>query len=393
MGGAPVTIKYLIRAGIEISGIVDKPDVIGAIFGQTEGLLGEDLDLRELQKSGRIGRIHVELIEKGDKSHGEIVIPSGLDRAETALIAASLEVIEKVGPCDARVHIKAIEDIREEKRRKILERAKELLKKMSREAIPNSRKLADEVLNAVREQEVIKYGSEELPAGPEIDTSDTVIVVEGRADVINLIKNGFKNVIGMGGTSIPKTIIDLSRRKHIIAFVDGDRGGELILRELLKVAEIDEVAIAPPGKEVEELTNKEIVKCLQNRVPVAEYLHKDSIQLAKQQKALIEGEISIPQSIMTQIKELENTLEAILYDNNWNIIQKVAVSELPEIMQKIPEAYALAFDGIITQRILDLSEDKSVKLIIGAKLGNIVKKPLNIQILTFTDLKKEENNK
>ncbi len=392
MGGAPVTIKYLIKAGIEINGIVDKPDVIGAIFGQTEGLLGEDLDLRELQKSGRIGRIQVDLIEKGDKSHGEIVIPSGLDRAETALIAASLEVIEKVGPCDARVHIKAIEDIREEKRRRILERAKEFLKKMSRETIPNSRKLTEEVLSAVREQEVIKYGSEELPAGPEIDRSETVIVVEGRADVINLIKNGFKNVIGMEGTSIPKTIIDLSRRKHIIAFVDGDRGGEIILRELLKVAEIDEVAIAPPGKEVEELTNKEIVKCLQNRVPVAEYLHKDLAQPAKQQKALIFGEIAIPQPIITQIKELENTLEAVLYDSNWNIIQKVAVSELPETMQKTLGAYVLAFDGIITQRILDLSEGKSIKLIIGAKLGNIVKKPLNVQILTFTDLK-EENNK
>jgi DNA primase len=391
MGGAPVTIKYLIKAEIEINGIVDKPDVIGAIFGQTEGLLGEDLDLRELQKSGRIGRIQVDLIEKGDKSHGEIIIPSGLDRAETALIAASLEVIEKVGPCDARVHIKTIEDVREEKRRKILERAKELLRKMSRETIPDSRKLTDEVLSAVREQEVIKYGSEELPAGPEVDAADTVIIVEGRADVINLIKNGFKNVVGIGGTSIPKTIIDLSRRKHTIAFVDGDRGGELILRELLKVAEIDEVAIAPPGKEVEELTNKEIVKCLQNRVPVAEYLHRDSLQPIKQQKASIEEKTSIPQHIITQIKKLENTLESILYDANWNMLQKVAVSELPETIQKTSGIYALVFDGIITQRILDLAEDKSIKLIIGAKLGNILRKPLNIQILTFTDLKEEEN--
>jgi DNA primase len=391
MGGAPVTIKYLIKAEIEINGIVDKPDVIGAIFGQTEGLLGEDLDLRELQKSGRIGRIQVDLIEKGDKSHGEIIIPSGLDRAETALVAASLEVIEKVGPCDARVHIKTIEDVREEKRRKILERAKELLRKMSRETIPDSRKLTDEVLSAVREQEVIKYGSEELPAGPEVDAADTVIIVEGRADVINLIKNGFKNVVGIGGTSIPKTIIDLSRRKHTIAFVDGDRGGELILRELLKVAEIDEVAIAPPGKEVEELTNKEIVKCLQNRVPVAEYLHRDSLQPIKQQKASIEEKTSIPQHIITQIKKLENTLESILYDANWNMLQKVAVSELPETIQKTSGIYALVFDGIITQRILDLAEDKSIKLIIGAKLGNILRKPLNIQILTFTDLKEEEN--
>ena len=49
-----VSSKYIIHANIDIEGVVDRPDVIGAIFGQTEGLLGADLELRELQKSGRI---------------------------------------------------------------------------------------------------------------------------------------------------------------------------------------------------------------------------------------------------------------------------------------------------------------------------------------------------
>ena len=55
------TTKYIINAQFEVDGVVEKPDVVGAIFGQTEGLLGEDLDLRELQKTGRIGRIDISV--------------------------------------------------------------------------------------------------------------------------------------------------------------------------------------------------------------------------------------------------------------------------------------------------------------------------------------------
>jgi len=57
----------VIRAKIEIEGVVDKPDVVGAIFGQTEGLLGEDLDLRELQRTGRVGRIQIAVKSEGDR--------------------------------------------------------------------------------------------------------------------------------------------------------------------------------------------------------------------------------------------------------------------------------------------------------------------------------------
>ena len=53
--------KYLIHARLQAKGIVEKPDVIGAIFGQTEGLLGADMDLRELQRTGRVGRIEVDV--------------------------------------------------------------------------------------------------------------------------------------------------------------------------------------------------------------------------------------------------------------------------------------------------------------------------------------------
>lgn len=263
---SPVASKYIVNSTIEIEGIVDRPDVIGAIFGQTEGLLGEDLELRELQRSGRIGRIEVNLEPRGGKSSGSIIIPSSLDKAETAVIAAALEIIQRIGPCNAKVRVTNIEDVRISKRQFVIDRAKELLRNMLDTGSPDSQELTEEVVNSVRVMEVVEYGPDRLPAGPGVDEAEEVIVVEGRADVVNLLKHGFKNVIAMNGTQVPPTISELSHRKDIVVFVDGDRGGNLILKEVFAVAEVDFVTKAPDGKEVEELAKKEIHKALRSRI-------------------------------------------------------------------------------------------------------------------------------
>jgi len=263
---SPVAAKYIVHSTITIDGIVDRPDVIGAIFGQTEGLLGNDLELRELQRSGRIGRIEVNMNTSGGKTNGEIIIPSSLDKTETAIVAAALEIIQRIGPCNAKIEVKNIEDVRTSKRQFVIERAKELLKELTEETLPDSQELADEVAQSVRMLEVSEYGKERLSSGPAIDESDEIIIVEGRADVLNLLKHGFKNAIAMNGTSVPQTIKDLTRKKTCTVFVDGDRGGDLIIRELLSVAEVDFVTKAPDGKEVEEITKKEIHKSLRGRI-------------------------------------------------------------------------------------------------------------------------------
>ena len=124
---AQSTIKYLIEADFSANGVVEKPDVIGAIFGQTEGLLGQDLDLRELQRTGRIGRIEVNLKEDKGTTSGTIQIPSSLDASETSLIAAAVETIERIGPCESSIKLRAIKDIRMVKRDYVVDRAKEIL--------------------------------------------------------------------------------------------------------------------------------------------------------------------------------------------------------------------------------------------------------------------------
>src|SRR3989344_2345707 len=211
-------------------GLSDRPDVIGAIFGQTEGFLGQDLELRELQRSGKVGMIEVKLDTINGKSSGQIIIPCSLDKAETAIIAAALETIERIGPCNSKVKVEKIEDVRVSKREFVIARAKELLMNLQENVLPDSQEITEEVSQAVRMLEIVEWGRERLPAGPAIDESEEIIVVEGRADVLNLLKNGFKNAVAINGTSVPDSIKELCRQKTVTAFVDGDRGGDIILK-------------------------------------------------------------------------------------------------------------------------------------------------------------------
>jgi len=262
------TVKYLIYTNVEIGGLVEKPDVVGAIFGQTEGLLGDELDLRDLQKNGRIGRIEVDLQGRGGKTSGIIKIPSSLDMVETCIIAAALETVDRVGPCEAKLRISKVEDTRNMKRKQLVDRAKSLLKNLLSTEIPESKEISQTVRDEVKTAEIVNFGNDRLPAGPSVDRSNEVIFVEGRADVINLLKNDITNVVAIGGAKVTRTIVDLSKKKEVTLFLDGDRGGDIILNELAQGGvDIDFVARAPTGIEVEELTRKEIIKYLRSKVP------------------------------------------------------------------------------------------------------------------------------
>lgn len=273
----PSATKYMVKAKINADGIVEKPDVVGAIFGQTEGLLGDELDLRDLQKSGRIGRIEVEITSKGGKSDGIIYMSSSLDQVETVILASALETVDRVGPCKASIHVLGIEDVRVTKREKVVERAKELLNELIKQYKGTSVDLTESVRQSVQVEEITTYGKDKCPAGPNVKDSESIIIVEGRSDVLNLLKAGIKNAIAVEGTNIPKTVQDLSRERVATAFVDGDRGGELILRELFQVAEVDFVARAPRAHEVEELTAKQIIKCLRNKMPGDQYMEMNGL--------------------------------------------------------------------------------------------------------------------
>ncbi|MBI2044800.1 toprim domain-containing protein [Candidatus Pacearchaeota archaeon] len=246
---SPVSIKYMIHANFVAEGALEKPDIIGAIFGQTEGLLGADLEMRELQKEGKIGRIEVELERSDKRTSGKIKVPTALDQSETTLVAAAIETIERIGPCDSQIEVERIEDVR-----------------------GNKREISNQIKDSTRMAGINEYGDSKLPCG---DLSEKeIIVVEGRADVLNLLKNGVKNVIAMNGTKLPDEIKQLGKEKDIVLFVDGDRGGKLIAQNVVDNVKIAAIAVAPEGKEVEELTGKEILMQLRKKFSPEEFFFK-----------------------------------------------------------------------------------------------------------------------
>ena len=394
------TTKYLIHAQINANGIVEKPDVVGAVFGQTEGLLSNDLDLRELQRTGRIGRIQVNIHSNGGRAKGDIVIPSSLDRVETAILAASLETINRVGPCEAQIQTLKVEDVRAVKREQVVNRAKEIYKNMVESVGPASMKMIEEVREAMRIHEISEYGDDRLPAGPSIHTSDAIIVVEGRSDVLNLLKYGIKNTVAVEGVSVPQSIGELSKKRTTTAFVDGDRGGELILKELLQIGDVDYITRAPQGKEVEDLEKDEVLVALRDKVPTPQFLanhnilsesdnngHKkhDKHHHKKHQKYNKEPEIEDDEvSLMKDmLKEFEGTGCGAILDEALNMTKEVEVENIYEELKNIEEsADTVIFDGIISQRLVDVSSQKGIKKLVAFK-SNIVKKPHNLKIITI----------
>jgi len=421
------TTKYMIRAKIIADGMVEKPDVVGAIFGQTEGLIGDDLDLRELQKTSRIGRIEVNLQFKSKKSEGEITVPSSLDQVETAILASALETIDRVGPCKAKIETQSVEDVRATKKTRIIERAKELLSKIMEESKSAGVDLTDSVRQAVQVEEIVSFGQDKCPAGPNVESTDAIIVVEGRSDVLNLLKYGIKNSIAVEGTSIPQTIVDLAAKKNVTVFVDGDRGGELIIKEILQVAEVDHIARAPRNVEVEEMSQKQIIKALRNKIPTDQFLEMFNISIPQKSdndnksgsgsssgsrsdrvgngkpqnqnnnsggspkidsgKPPAKTLSSDQEAYKNTLNTLNGSLKANLLNGSYEVVKEVNVRNLTDDLKDTPKGVtAVVFDGVITQRLVDLASEKGIKAIVGMKKGNVTKQPKNIDIIIKADL-------
>ena len=457
------TVKYLVKATFEVDGIIEKPDIVGALFGQTEGLLGDELDFRELQKNGRLGRIEVETQVKGGKTFGQIYVPSSLDMVETSILAASLEIVDRVGPCEARITVEKIEDSRSVKRKQLLDRARHLLKGLILEELPESKVLTELVRDELKVSEVSSYGEDKLSCGPLVSQSDAIIVVEGRADVINLLKNGIKNVVAVGGANVGKTIAKLCNEKEVTVFLDGDRGGDIILKELMAVADIDYVARAPAGKEVEELARKEIIQCLRKRIPGEQATNgnkqqersfdrprgsssgsgmggdryserplrqeplRQPVSMQRQEfrqplhplqsrPMLVESEpiqqapmrpklefkprmveldslpsiapipVSLPQSdnapmLLSALKSLEGSLKARVYGANFELISEVPIRDIMKALTDTEGVKAVVLDGIVTQRLVDLCEQKKAEYLVGVRAGTIMRKPAITKII------------
>jgi DNA primase len=305
-----------------------------------------------------------------------------LDRVSTALIAASIESINRVGPCSAKVSIEKIEDIREARRKIIIDRAKEILHKWTIESMPSVDDVYKEISDTMKIGKVEKYGPEDLPAGPGLDSAKEIIVVEGRADIINLMRCGIFNTVALEGAKVPESIKKLTKEKTATALLDGDRGGDLILKELLQVTNVRFIGRAPRGKEIEECNCKEIAEAIEAKVPITEAAGKPA---KKPESVPHHIKVEVPEPVGQAAKALQGTLEAVLLNDKFEFIERLPVSQLAEKLQQVTGVDTVVFDGIITQRIVDIAGEKNIRRIVASRISEAVKPALNVELVTFQD--------
>jgi DNA primase len=409
-------VKYHVKLKFEVDGLVEKADIIGAIFGQTEGLLGPEMNLNELQKVSKVGRIEVNVDTKSNMAKGDALIPMSTDISTAALIAAAIESIDKVGPFQARFGLVGIDDIRAIKKKLIVDRAKKIVQEWATKTISEGEEMLKDVYDASKPGKLTAFGKAQLACGTGVFDSDWIILVEGRADVINLLRAGFDNAIAIEGAKIDETVTKLTEGKKVIAFLDGDRAGDLILKELQGLVKVDKILRAPPGREVEECTPLEIAEILKEIVPFVSpnvhhaqplqtsqlenkqgYRRDRPEQVAEEQQPAstvaapnsINDNVQDNEDILSAVKEvypqINETLEAVLLDSSMKTLLKIPVSEVIKNINTAEGAKMLVLDGIITQRLVDAADKAGIEYIIGHRMGEL-KKSTYITVRTFTDL-------
>jgi DNA primase len=404
-------VKYHVKLKFEVDGLVEKADIIGAIFGQTEGLLGPEMNLNELQKVSKVGRIEVNVDTKSNMAKGDALIPMSTDISTAALIAAAIESIDKVGPFQAKFGLLGIDDIRAIKKKVIVDRAKKIVQEWATKTISEGEEMLKDVYDASKPGKLTAFGKAQLSCGTGVFDSDWVILVEGRADVINLLRAGFDNAIAIEGAKIDETITKLTEGKKVIAFLDGDRAGDLILKELQGLVKIDKILRAPMGREVEECTPLEIAEILKETMPFAtangqqrtqSLQQAGSIQLQKQerQQQIEEQQLQITSQSNSNIKEedtgillavkevypqINETLEAVVLDSSMKTLLKVPVSDIVKKLNSTEGAKMLVLDGIVTQRLVEAADKVGIEYIVGHRTGEL-KKSTDVRVRTFGDM-------
>jgi len=371
-------VKYHVKLSYEVDGLVERADIIGAIFGQTEGLLGPEMNLNELQRVSKVGRIEVNAKSTSNTTSGDALIPMSTDIDTCALIAAGIESIDKVGPFDCSFKLEAIDDVRASKKDDIVKRAKEIKQKWATKTVSEGESMLNDVHQG-DSKKLSTYGPSKLTCSSGVYDSKWIILVEGRADVINLQRAGYDNVLAIEGAKIDESIKELCNEKDtVVAFLDGDRAGGFILKELKSVVTLDYELQADVGVEVEELTPQRIDEILS---PIA-----DEIKNGKPAPALkSEDDKPLAELASDIFPNLNETLEAVALDDGKTEVFKVPISEVVSKLSSQSGIKYLLLDGIITQRLLEGAKNAGIECVIGHRVAKI-SSDSGLTLKTFSDL-------
>ncbi|HIH52122.1 MAG TPA: toprim domain-containing protein, partial [Nanoarchaeota archaeon] len=289
----------------------------------------------------------------------------------------------------AQIEIERIEDVRGNKRDYIIERAKKLM--MGIEGSTDSRDISNQIKDSTKIAGIKDYGKNNLASGGDLEGNE-IIVVEGRADVVNLVRAGINNVIGMNGTKLPDEIKELGKTKEITLYVDGDRGGRLIAQNVCENANVKYIAVAPDGKEVEELTSKEILMNLRKRVPAKEFLSNffdkkpfytreekdESVKEAEIQKIEIND---IEKKKLKEISDfLKGTEKASLLGKDLEELRTISARSVSGSLRRTKGVVAIVIDGTATNAIIGSAEESNIQVIVAK---NFQTTDTKIKLLSF----------
>jgi hypothetical protein len=187
--------------------------------------------------------------------------------------------------------------------------------------------------------------------------------------------------------------------KTVTVFLDGDRGAEINLKHLSSKIKIDNVIRAPDGKEVEELTKKEIVASMKHYQKFEDFRlerksafeNRDFPRLSYRERNFEDGGNYKPfhaqkrqsnwqeQSLQTKekdekferlkenFKKLKGTMKAILVNKALKKLEEVEIQDLDEALDKRKRIYAVLLDGIITERLMEKAKKKKVEYLLGVQ--------------------------
>ncbi|MHA1815167.1 MAG: hypothetical protein ACTSX1_04120, partial [Candidatus Heimdallarchaeaceae archaeon] len=96
--------------------------------------------------------------------------------------------------------------------------------------------------------------------------------------------------------------------------------------------------------------------------------------------------VQLPEYLSTSVTNIKTKHEAIVFDEAEKEILRSPASEIYSKLDGIEQGHVIIVDGVITQRLLEKSHSKGIKMVIGARKGEITKKPTTVRLIEFKQI-------
>ena len=196
----------------------------------------------------------------------------------------------------------------------------------------------------------------------------------------------------MGSGIKPKLAELASKKKTVTAFMDGDRGGKLLLMEISGTLgkSLTHVAFAPQSREVEHLEGKVVTKCLAQKEPASKAVARIQTEIQKDADASVgKGKPSLeaPDDVKGWAPMMDGLKrnQAVIVLGDGSGSDPISAKDLEAALGKTDGAQGLVFSGKVTNRIHELASGAGINNVVGKSVGPQSLK-LGVQAYSVSDL-------